>query len=132
MPLCYWKARIPRRPANFTNMDKARFYTAKVRVCGQDGTSNCASYSSPSNAFALPDKLAKPTNLDVEPTLLRKSKIKWSRVANAGTYTIKRTSSQTGDLSVITTNYKEIALDDYLDDDTVCAFRVKAIGSRSL
>ena len=63
--------------------------------------------------------------------LLRKAKIKWGSVANAGTYTIKQTGSQTRDLSIITTNYKEISLDDYLDD-TVDTFRVKAIGSRSL
>ena len=64
--------------------------------------------------------------------LLRKAKIKWSSVANAGTYTIKRTGSQTRDLSVITTTYKEISLDDYLSDDTVDTFRVKAISSSSL
>ena len=117
---------------SFTNMIKARFYKAKVRVCDQDGTSNCTSYSSSSSAFALPDKLAKPTNLDVDPMLLRKAKIKWSSVANAGTYTIKRTGSQTRDLSVITTTYKEISLDDYLSDDIVDTFRVKAISSSSL
>ena len=113
-------------------MTKARFYKAKVRVCDQDGTSNCTSYSSSSTAFALTVKLAKPTNLDVEPMLLRKAKIKWGSVANAGTYTIKRTGSETRDLSIITTNYKEIALDSYLDDDTVDTFQVKAISSSSL
>ena len=117
---------------SFTNMIKARFYKAKVRVCDQDGTSNCTSYSSSSSAFALTVKLAKPTNLDVDPMLLRKAKIKWSSVANAGTYTIKRTGSQTRDLSLITTTYKEISLDDYLADDIVDTFRVKAISSNSL
>ena len=118
--------------ANFTSMTKARYYKAKVRVCDQDGTSNCTSYSSPSSAFALPVKLAKPTNLYVEPKLFRKARIKWDSVANVGSYTIKQTGSQTADLTGINTTYKDIPLDSYLADNTVDTFRVKAVNNSAL
>ena len=113
-------------------MDKARYYKAKVRVCDLDGTSNCTSYSNLSAAFALPVKLAKPANLDVEPMLFRKAKIDWSGDINAGSYIIKQTGSETADINVKDATEEEIALDSYLDDDTVDTFRVKAIGRNSL
>ena len=113
-------------------MDKARYYKAKVRVCDQDGTSNCTSYSNLSDAFALPDKLAKPTNLDVEPMLFRKAKIDWSGDINAGSYIIKQTGSETADINVKDATEKEIALDDYLDDNIVDTFRVKAVSNNDL
>ena len=113
-------------------MDKARYYKAKVRVCDQDGTSNCTSYSNLSTAFALPDKLAKPTNLDVEPILFRKAKIDWAGDINAGSYTIKQTGSETADINVKDATEKEIALDDYLDDNIVDTFRIKAVSDNDL
>ena len=113
-------------------MTKARYYKAKVRVCDQDGTSNCTSYSSPSSAFALPAKLAKPTNLDVEPMLFRKAKIDWAGDLNAGSYTIKQTGSETADIKVKDATEEEIALDDYLDDDIVDTFRIKAVSASDL
>ena len=75
---------------SFTNVIRARYYKAKVRVCDQDGTSNCTSYSSPSSAFALLAKLAKPANLYVDPKLFRKAQIKWNAVSRAGSYTISK------------------------------------------
>ena len=117
---------------SFTNVIRARYYKAKVRVCDQDGTSNCTSYSNLSDAFALPVKLAKPANLDVEPMLLRKAKIKWGSVSNVGSYTIKQTGSKTVDITDINATYKEIALDDYLADDIVDTFSVKAVSNDDL